>query len=223
MIKKRTSSMISFDLNSISFFTLAHILMLLFNGSLAVKAINNNNDNDCMYECNSSTERPWITVGHEFTSNGCGTREMKVSVDPRIPECCDIHDACYEICGISRNFCDKKFNQCMNRRCEGDRECMSSASMITMGVAIFGCSPFISAQQQACDCISIGNQFQTRVLQTLLEFRSKLPEKSKKSEKQLQESMKKYHGKEEIIIYKNLRRYAKYLIGEEEELSKIDL
>merc|ERR1712003_449366 len=124
---------------------------------------------------------------------------MRVNVDERIKHCCDFHDSCYGICGISRNFCDKDFQKCMNKECGKDKECKSSAQMITMGAQLFGCGPFLEGQQSDCDCLD-ENAFEERVLMTLNELYSKLPQDMQKTKEQLQAIKEKYKGKEVKLV-----------------------
>ena len=51
--------------------------------------------NPCEYRCRNKGERPWNKKGHTFSSNGCGSMGITVSLDSRIEHCCDTHDACY--------------------------------------------------------------------------------------------------------------------------------
>ena len=75
--------------------------------------------------------------------------------------CCDRHDACYETCGMPKAACDRLFKGCMKNVCraEGDKyaECVSSSSIFTAGVGIFGCGSYLAGQQQACLCVQRKN------------------------------------------------------------------
>ena len=57
------------------------------------------------------------------------------------------------VCGISRDYCDDQFGKCMKKGCGKDQECISSASMITMGASLFGCEPYLKGQRDDCDCL----------------------------------------------------------------------
>ena len=52
-------------------------------------------DEICEYKCPNHYEKPWNNEKHEFVSNGCGSGGISVAVEPKLVECCDIHDACY--------------------------------------------------------------------------------------------------------------------------------
>jgi hypothetical protein len=97
-------------------------------------------------------EAGWATP---FSSNGCGASGMQVVVEPHLVGCCDLHDACYSICNVSRSYCDSEFQRCLQKRCTaGGRpdECRSSTSMLAMGAATFGCGAFRAAQAETCEC-----------------------------------------------------------------------
>ena len=52
-------------------------------------------DGVCEYRCPNKNELPWNNNKHEFVSNGCGSGGISVAVEPKLVQCCDIHDACY--------------------------------------------------------------------------------------------------------------------------------
>eukprot|EP01084_Bolivina_argentea_P262374 443659_1 len=167
--------------------------------------------NTCEYHCPHEDESPWNKKGHLFSSNGCGSMGIRVNLDSRIEHCCDTHDACYSVCGISRDYCDMQFNKCIKKGCGKDHECASSADMITMGTALFGCEPFLKTQRESCDCLK-GHQFNERVTNTLKEMYSKLTDKHKKTDDELQEIQDKYKGKEDKLVNNILKKYPKELI-----------
>eukprot|EP00483_Globobulimina_turgida_P001601 UN01603 len=168
----------------------------LFLITLIFTIINGQNvANTCEYHCHHEDETPCNKKGHLFTSNGCGSMGIKVTLDPRVEHCCDTHDACYAVCGISRDYCDSQFNKCVVKGCGKDEDCASSAAMITMGASLFGCEPFLETQKESCDCLK-GNDYDERVLDTLKEIYAKLDDENKKTEQELQEIQAKYKGKE---------------------------
>ena len=82
--------------------------------------------------------------------------------------------------------------------------------MITMGVQLFGCEPFLEGQRE-CDCLK-GKSLDDAVMNTLRELYDRLPEKSRKTEEELIKLREKYRKKEYKLIDKLLNKYPKQLI-----------
>mmetsp|Transcript_40390 Transcript_40390/g.66343 ORF Transcript_40390/g.66343 Transcript_40390/m.66343 type:complete len:230 (+) Transcript_40390:28-717(+) len=167
--------------------------------------------NSCEYHCTDHRQTPWNKPDYVYQSNGCGAMGIKVNVDPRIKHCCNTHDACYGVCGISRDFCDLQFKRCMDKGCKGDQQCISSAGMITMGAQLFGCEPFLQGQQSDCDCLN-EFEFQQRIVPTLKEMYQQLPADSRKSDDEIEKIREKYKGKEAKLINFILEKYPQHLI-----------
>lgn len=60
-------------------------------------------------------------------------------------ECCNLHDACYGICGMKKKTCERRFEKCMTALCaakkeqdtrEAFEECESSKNMYVFGVKV---------------------------------------------------------------------------------------
>merc|ERR1712157_571295 len=99
----------------------------------------------------------------------------------------------------------------MNKGCGKDAECKSSAQMITMGAQLFGCGPFLDGQQKDCDCLN-ETDLKERVLITLTELYSKLPQDKQKTFEELESILEKYKGKETKLINSIIKKYPKQLI-----------
>lgn len=56
--------------------------------------------------------------------------------------CCDVHDACYATCGISKDHCENDFKRCMQRMCKeiftSNSKCESATETYVMGTTAFG-------------------------------------------------------------------------------------
>lgn len=120
-------------------------------------------DCDALKECATTGKvamhrRFWAedegTAPYPFTSNGCGAGGLQVAVSPDLVSCCDLHDACYAVCNVSRSYCDNQFQVCLSNKCKrsGNPDCAQSARMLSTGAATFGCGAFQSAQKAVCDC-----------------------------------------------------------------------
>jgi hypothetical protein len=100
-----------------------------------------------------------------FTSNGCGSAGIRIGVEEHLTDCCHVHDACYSICGIQRNFCDEQFAKCLKRAgCKrlaskggnAVERCESNVKMLSTGVSLFGCDAFRTTQMDMCSCFEPG-------------------------------------------------------------------
>lgn len=136
-------------------------------------------DEDCYFECppgQVAKKRP----GHKPESNGCGAYglEQFITAD-MLPvtgfvDCCDVHDFCYETCGNDKDECDLKFKKCLYRKCSAMKEeggsaalkhklsvvgCKASAKILYTGTTAVGCKPYLDAQQSACICKSVRDEF----------------------------------------------------------------
>ena len=99
----------------------------------------------------------------------------------------------------------------MKKGCGKDKECISSANMITMGAQLFGCEPYLKGQRDDCDCLD-DYTFVERVEYTLKELYDKLPKDKQKTSEELKGIREKYKGKEDKLINKILKKYPKELI-----------
>ena len=123
---------------------------------------------ECVYKCKNG-EKPIPRKGHVPSSNGCGSFGLTLNTKalPEMTKCCDQHDFCYDTCNSDREKCDNDFKHCLSTICErlkpGLTEklykgCKDTADMIYTGTYALGCSPFLSAQENACDCSINGDK-----------------------------------------------------------------
>ena len=114
----------------------------------------------CQFECPAG-HRAVARAEHQPSSNGCGTAGFRIGTEFDFEDCCHEHDLCYDQCGRGKAHhkqrCDEAFGTCMVRYCTdhaGQRvqECNSAAQLFKMGTVGFGCSAYLSSQQNACEC-----------------------------------------------------------------------
>ena len=91
-------------------------------------------------------------------SNGCSKPPgLGIAGEENFTYCCDRHDACYESCGASKEYCDREFSECMKALCQSNfaknSDCKSAAETYFMGVSFFGQGGFDDSQNQHCTCI----------------------------------------------------------------------
>ena len=105
-------------------------------------------------------------------ANGCGTSTLRIDADPRLEPCCLQHDACYSLCGIPREECERHFKLCLSTACDAQpvgtspappmgeedsrRECRQNANMFGVGSSAFGQSLYVESQSQFCSCSDAG-------------------------------------------------------------------
>ena len=111
-------------------------------------------------------EAPTCPVGSSFVqsvraleSNGCSKPGIfQIAGEEDFTYCCDRHDACYETCGMDRQFCEAEFSKCLNNMCattfSDNPECNKAAGMYTMGTMFFGDAAFQKSQEGWCECIA---------------------------------------------------------------------
>ena len=110
------------------------------------------------FSCNSSQQQIQIFT-KQILSNGCSKpSSIKIKGEEDFTYCCDLHDACYSSCSISKDYCDNDFLKCMLKLCnvyfeKQKNECLNAAEVYSLGTKIFGQKGFLETQQDYCDCI----------------------------------------------------------------------
>ena len=123
---------------------------------------------DCLYKCKNGA-KPVHRKGHVPTTNGCGSFGLTLDTKalPEMTKCCEKHDYCYDTCNSDRGKCDDAFKQCLSGMCNRLKSsltkkqyevCKETADLIYSGTSALGCSPYLSAQETACDCSIKGGE-----------------------------------------------------------------
>jgi len=92
-------------------------------------------------------------------SNGCSKPPgLSVDGEENFTFCCDRHDACYQSCGISKEYCEEDFGKCMTSICAStyasNKACPNAAYMFKLGTSMFGGDAFETSQDEYCKCVS---------------------------------------------------------------------
>jgi hypothetical protein len=103
----------------------------------------------------------------KLTSTGCtkigGGLAMSSSGkfdDTIIVPCCDQWNACVQICGSARSYCDTTIKKCFDTQCKSlkDKEqielCESNASTKVLMLNLSDCRSFEKGQQDHCECMT---------------------------------------------------------------------
>lgn len=152
-----------------------------------------------------------------FTANGCGTDSIRIDAPDALVPCCVVHDACYSVCGIKRKFCDDEFAKCLTEQCRSatspqlKQECDGSASTMSSGVAMFGCSAFLDAQKERCECADFGTH--EKRVDTLIREHLYPLASAAKSNKEISDIVRRaVQSNAGVIVYHILQKYNKTLI-----------
>ena len=124
---------------------------------------------ECLFECPKPGFIPVPRKFHQASANGCGSfdflfddsEESFLYVEKEFSQCCNLHDHCYDTCGADKDECDLRFKKCLYGSCKNRKErqfldskkCRLKAKMFYITVLGIGCQSFISAQNEACECI----------------------------------------------------------------------
>ncbi|CAK4066621.1 unnamed protein product [Aphanomyces euteiches] len=151
-------------------------------------------------------------------ANGCGTDSLGFQVvandELDFTTCCNWHDACYGICGISKQLCERKFEKCMKDHCktlhgentEAAKSCESTADLYAMGPKYMGCKAFTAGQKEACDCVDASKA------DGKVRDRLKYVLKQYNADESADSLLDKYKGKEAVMFLRLLTKYPDALV-----------
>lgn len=103
---------------------------------------------------------PTEDPAYRLRANGCGPEGLQVQEQFGLHKCCNGHDVCYGTCGVHFEYCERRFDECMQGVCklyesaapEMFEQCntqrMTFAGMTTM----LGNRFFLNSQRDACQC-----------------------------------------------------------------------
>jgi len=139
--------------------TLAYIGFLV----LPIAANFPNEDPICHpFRCPSGTASV-LKKNFQFTSTGCSAGQggmMMGNNNPRANEkCCDLKNACFQICGITKDHCERMFEKCSLQVCDEMKdptaaaECEKDLSLQKMMTKFGGCQSYDAAQGSSCECV----------------------------------------------------------------------
>lgn len=100
----------------------------------------------------------------QFSSSGCNSMSGATMFNPNESKgpsvkCCDIRNACYQICGATKDFCDEQMQKCNTEVCnelpnaELKESCEKQASINVALTKFGGCRDYDAAQNSSCDCV----------------------------------------------------------------------
>ena len=76
--------------------------------------------------------------------------------DGPVGACCDVRNACVQLCGASRAACDTAFERCANATDD------KSASLHVLSAKLGGCKGFDAGQAKACRCVETAKAAEKR-------------------------------------------------------------
>ncbi|RHY44600.1 hypothetical protein DYB30_010013 [Aphanomyces astaci] len=167
---------------------------------------------------------------YKVWANGCGTDSIGFQLmgDENLDftECCNWHDACYGICGISKTLCEKKFSKCMKDKCalepttELQKSCGTTAELYAMGPNMMGCPAFTAGQKEACECVD-ESKAATRNRNRLEHFLATHARDGAEAE-DVDALLAKYKGKEPVMFLRLLAKYPEALTLKKARVSDTD-
>jgi hypothetical protein len=139
------------NMNGLSFIKIILSAILIL--SLIISSVQIGNGMRCK-EDEVLVQKP----GRSIKSNGCSKPDfLEVKGEEDFTHCCDRHDACYAMCGASKDYCDHDFKSCMIKLCSTNfphnPDCKQAASMYAMGTQLFGSTGFDALQRDHCQCL----------------------------------------------------------------------
>ncbi|CCI47299.1 unnamed protein product [Albugo candida] len=178
----------------------------------------------------TSKETPVPIKDYVFTSNGCGMAGAPMKGYEFLSDCCDLHDACYSVCGITKAYCDSSLKKCMTENCDGvtdkkkKEKCDRALSIYNLGAKLVGCPAFTAAQKEACYCVPKANDA-AAYKERLLHFLQKHADsEEKKTEEAVDKLLKKHKGKEAKLFYRLVKKYTGSILldnGKKNFMSKL--
>lgn len=176
------------------------------------------------FSCPNKDEVPVSLWPMKLTSSGCsslsgGNMNMMQFNKPSESEkiiipCCDLLNACYQICGTSNVFCSKEAEACLDTKCddlkdneEMHKSCKSDVSVKKIMLSFGGCTSFDAGQKQNCKCVK-KSEFDDKREETVHGFYKKFnPENIDKVEGLVKKAsdQKKFAG----LLYKLVKKYPR--------------
>jgi hypothetical protein len=128
-------------------------------------------------------------------SNGCSKPSfLAVQDEEDFTYCCDRHDACYQLVGLQRGYCDQDFSKCMRKMCHElfahNPRCSNAADMYLFGTSAFGEAAYVNTQNAHIDCVE-NDQVIPHYVSFVDEF-YRANTQMKKDSSEIQEKVEKY-------------------------------
>jgi secretory phospholipase A2 len=119
-----------------------------------VKKITREVDLGGQCKCDVNAQRP---TGQVSSINGCGSGKLMLPAffTQFMRPCCNEHDLCYDICGVSKKKCDIDLESCMVQQCNNrlmSVERLACVQAVRTGMKVVNsvCFAFVGAQQRMC-------------------------------------------------------------------------
>jgi hypothetical protein len=103
---------------------------------------------------------PTEDPAYRLRANGCGPEGLQVQEPFGLHKCCNGHDVCYGTCGVHFEYCERKFDECMQRVCklyesaapEMFEQCNTQRITFAGMTTMLGNRFFLNSQRDACQC-----------------------------------------------------------------------
>jgi len=103
---------------------------------------------------------PTEDPAYQLRANGCGPEGLQVQEPFGLHKCCNGHDVCYGTCGVHFEYCERRFDECMQAVCkpyeaaasEMSEQCNTQRITFAGMTTVLGNSFFLNSQRDACQC-----------------------------------------------------------------------
>lgn len=106
------------------------------------------------YTCSGSTFKGDKLIPE---MNGCSNEGFFVYGEEDFTPCCNLHDMCFQTCGITHHQCETDFLKCMKQMCidtyPDNKKCVQASKIWTLTTSILGTHLYKCYQDIFCICI----------------------------------------------------------------------
>lgn len=151
-------------------------------------------------------------------ANGCGPQGMQIKEPYGLWRCCNRHDVCFSSCSTTFAFCEKKFKQCLQKRCKApenvgrEKECQEQANSMTGMTAMFGKGSHDATMLEVCDCAKTSDDALQKRRQWIRDVYRRFGPKDKAEDNEfidgLLEKSKQKESKEGSLYYELITKYG---------------
>jgi len=150
-----------------------------------------------------------------LVANGCGPQGMAIKEAFGLWRCCNRHDVCFSSCATSFDFCEKKFEACMQKRCMQKEnkvrqsECKKQAKSFSDMTKTFGRSSHSKTMLEVCDCVATEGRAQQNRREWVIDvYRRFGPREKAENTTFIDQTLQKHAGKEGQLYYDLITKYG---------------
>jgi hypothetical protein len=145
---------------------------------------------------------------HVIQSNGCPESSDSFH-GHHYTICCDQQQLCYQVCGLTKNYCDEDLKFCLSQLCENiqgvdeSHICESNLNLLFTSLVYSNYEDYEDSQTMACQCVEDIQMVDSEYLNFFQRFYLKYaPEKFSKGMIVIQREIQK--SQENLLTYRKL-------------------